>query len=218
MIDFDNLNGSAKKSGAKYMKLKDGENTFRIVGGILPGYTYWVKGASGKDAPFECLQFDRAREEFDNLRPDPVKELALKDSKGEPLRCSWSYKCQVINRDTGALEVLQLKKGMLQDIIKFATKQKINPTDFETGCDITVAREKTGPLPFNVAYSVDPFSMQSTALSDEDKELVSELKPIDELFKQETPDDQRERLQRHLTGGEKQENDSSAEEAISELE
>ena len=220
MISFDNLEGSAKKSGVKYMKLADGDNTFRIVGGILPGYTYWVKGAAGKDSPFECLTFDRENEKFDNSQPDPVGELKLKDAKGGDLRCSWSYKCQVINRATNQLEVLQLKKGMLSEIIKFSQKQSIDPTNFETGCDITVNREKTGPLPFNVAYSVDPFSMTSVALSEADHVLVAELKKIDELFEKETPAAQRERLQRHLTGEKAAEDtvvDSATKEAISEL-
>lgn len=218
-ISFDNINGSAKKSGVKYMKLADGDNKFRIVGGILPGYTYWVKGANGKDAPFECLQFDRNTELFDKSLPDPVAEAGLKDAKGERLKCSWSYKCLAINRATNEVEVLQLKKGMLQEIIKFAQKKKMDPTDIETGTDIVVNREKTGPMAFNVKYSVDPFSMESTPLSDSDRELIAELRSIDELFPKETAKDQRARLEKHLTGSKEQDddNDSSAQEAINEL-
>ena len=83
-ISFGNLTGAAKKSNVKYMKLVDGENTFRILpNSILPGYTYWVRGASGKDLPFDALQYVRSEERFDNSLQCPVRDLSLKDLKGE---------------------------------------------------------------------------------------------------------------------------------------
>ena len=217
-ISFGDINGSAKKSG-KYMKLVEGDNTFRIIGGILPGYTYWVTGSNGKDAPFECLTFDRKTEKFNNSLTDPVRDAGIRDAKGDSLKCSWSYKCQVINRANNTVETLQLKKGMLQDIIKFAKKKKIDPTSHETGCDITVARTKTGPLPFNVVYSVDPFSMDTKPLSPEDLVLIEDLLAIEELYEQEDPVVQRERLAKHLSGQTSEgENNSVDSEAVSELE
>jgi len=179
MLEFENLQGEAKKSAkVKYMKLKDGTNEFRIVGGILPGYSYWVKGANGKDISFECLQFDRSTEAFNSSLPDPIKEANLEDGKGNPLRCSWSYRCQVINRATGELEVLTLKKGMLQDIIKYAKKKKLNPTSFDNGVWLKVERIFEGPKAFNVKYTVDPFEFEASALTDEELALVKDLKPI----------------------------------------
>ena len=221
MVSFDDLQGEAKKSAkVTYMKLKDGENIFRIVGDILPGYFYWVRGADGKDRSFECLQFDRKTEKFNSSLPDPVKELNLTDGNGKELRCGWGYRCQVINKATGAVEVLTLKKGMLQDIIKFAKKQKINPTNYETGCWLTVEREKTGPKVFNVTYNVDPFSFQSEPLTEEEMELVKDLKPMAELFPRETAEEQRARLKTHLEGAQDEQSEAEEEataEAINEL-
>ena len=223
MVSFDDLQGEAKK-GAKvtYMKLQDGVNTFRIVGDILPGYFYWVKGADGKDRSFECLQFDRQTEKFNSSLPDPVKELNLTDGNGKELRCGWGYRCQVINELTGNVEVLTLKKGMLQDIIKFAKKQGVNPTDYEKGCWLKVERIKDGPKVYNVKYDVDPFSFQSEPLTDKQRELVAELKPMAELFPRETAEEQRERLKVHIYGKPEEDTskaeDESADEAVSELE
>ena len=216
MLSFDDLQGEAKKgSKVNYMKLQDGTNRFRIVGDILPGYFYWVKGATGDDCSFECLQFDRNTEKFNSSLPDPVKELNLQDGKGNDLRCGWGYRCQVINEATGNLEVLTLKKGMLQDIIKFAKKQKINPTSYEKGCWITVERKKTGPKVFNVAYDVDPFSFVSEPLLEEHMEKVKDLKPMAEIFPRETAEEQRARLKVHLEGA-PAENSESEEEATAE--
>jgi hypothetical protein len=217
MVSFDNLQGEAKKSAkVTYMKLKDGENRFRIVGNILPGYFYWVKGANGKDQSFECLQFDRDNEKFNQSLPDPVKELELEDGKGNPLRCGWGYRCQVINAATNNVEVLTLKKGMLQDIIKYAKKKKINPTDFTNGTWIKVERIKDGPQVFNVKYTVDPFEFEPTPLTEDELELVKELKPIDEIFVRETAEEQRQRLQTHINGAEDAADSDAEREAANE--
>lgn len=220
-ISFGNLNGGAKKSNVKYMKLENGDNTFRILPNtILPGYTYWVKGANGKDLPFNCLQYVSKDEKFDNSLQCPVKDANIKDGKGEDLRCQWSYKCQVINRATGAVEVLQLKKGILSDIISVAQQLAFDPTDLETGADFTVTRKKTGPLPFNVEYTLQQLKCKQAPVSDADKELLVDLKSIEELFPAETYEAQKERLTKHLTGAQDSDepaNDAAATEAVNEL-
>ena len=218
-IQFNKLNGGAKKSGVTYMKLADGDNTFRIVGGILPGYTYWVQGAKGNNFPFEALQFDRETETFDNSRGCPVSDAGIKDAKGEDLRCQWSYKCQVINKATGNLEVLQLKKGMLSEIITVAQDMEIDPTCPETGTWLTVNRAKTGPKAFNVEYKLRQMKCKSSALSDDEMVLIKDLTPIEEKFPVETYEKQAARLNKHLTGEEDGEADaeSTDTEAVDEL-
>jgi len=219
-VGFNKLNGGAKKSDVKYMKLADGDNTFRILPmSILPNYTYWVKGAKGKDLPFEALQFDRENEKFDNSRPCPVRDMGLKNEKGEDIRCQWSYKCQVINKATGAVEVLQLKKGIMNDTISVAQDLGIDPTDLDTGCWITVNRKKTGPLAYNVEYSVRQLKCKSTPLEDEDRALLEDIKSIEVLFPLETYAEQSARLTKHLAGAEEKEekSDSDDAEAIDEL-
>jgi hypothetical protein len=220
-ISFGNLNGGAKKSNVKYMKLVDGDNTFRILpNSILPGYTYWVKGANGKDLPFNALQYISKDEAFDNSLPCPIRDKGLKDAKGEDLGCQWSYKCQVINRATGAVEVLQLKKGILSDIISVAQQLGFDPTDLESGTDFTVTRKKTGPLPFNVEYTLQQLKCKQAPVSDTDKALLADIKPIEELFPAETYEAQMERLVKHLTGAKPDEEakpDAAAQEAVNEL-
>lgn len=219
-LDFNDINGGAKKNSADYMKLTDGMNTFRILPKtITPSYKYWVKGSNGKDMPFECLAFDPETETFNRGAPDPVRDAGVKDTKGEDIKCQWSYVCQVIEESTGDIKVLQLKKGMLQDIISAAKQLQMDPTDLDTGCWITVNRKKTGPLAYNVKYEVQQLLMKPTALSDEQKAKVAEAKPISEIFERETYDAQAERLRKHLTGdtGEQDNAGEQDNEAINEL-
>tara|TARA_Y100001938_G_scaffold149633_1_gene237128 strand:- start:349 stop:1020 length:672 start_codon:yes stop_codon:yes gene_type:complete len=219
-MNFNDINGGAKKNSVDYMKLVDGMNTFRILPRtITPSYKYWVKGANGKDMPFECLAFDPETETFNRGAPDPVRDAGVKDHKGEDIKCGWSYVCQVIEKSSGDIKVLQLKKGMLQDIISAAKQLGMDPTDLDEGCWITVNRKKTGPLAYNVKYEVQQLLMKPSALSDEEKAKVAEAKPIDEIFERETYDAQAERLRKHLLGdNENQDNAGEQDnEAINEL-
>lgn len=201
LLDFNKITGSAQKSEVKYTKLAEGDNTFRILPrSILPGYMYWVKGANGKDLPFECLQYDRENEKFNNFIADPVKDANLKDKEGKDLRCQWSYRCQVINKSTGGVEVLQLKKGILNGIIDVAGQMGIDPTDVETGTWFTVKKAKTGPLAYNVEYTVKQLMCKSEPLGEEDLAMLVDLKKMDELFKLETYAEQAARLAKHLSG------------------
>lgn len=200
-LDFNDLNGGAKKSSVEYMKLADGMNTFRILPrSIVPSYTYWIKGANGKDMPFECLAFDPNTETFDRAASDPVRDAGVTDSNGENIKCQWSYRCQVINKATGELRVLQLKKGMLTDILSASKQLKLDPTDLDNGSWINVKRVKTGPLAYNVKYEVQQLMLEKTPLTDEEKQLVADAKPMSELFERETYDQQAERLRKHLNG------------------
>lgn len=220
-VDFNKLHGGAKKSDVKYMKLAEGDNTFRILPkSILPNFTYWVKGATGKDLPFEALQFDRENEKFDNSRPCPIRDKGLKNDKNEDIRCQWAYKCQVINKATGLVEVLQLKKGIMNDTISVAQDLNIDPTCVETGTWLTVNRKKTGPLAYNVEYTVRQLKCKSEPLSDEDKVLIAEVKKIEELFPLETYAEQSARLDKHLTGAKKEDEEDSSidKEAVDDLE
>lgn len=219
-IEFNKLHGGAKKSEVKYMKLADGDNTFRILPqSILPNFTYWVTGANKKDLPFEALQFDRDLETFDNSRPCPVRDMGIKNDKGEDLRCQWAYKCQVINKATGNIEVLQLKKGIMNDTISVAQDLGIDPTCTETGTWLTVNRKKTGPLAYNVEYTVRQLKCKSSPLGDDDLALIAESKTMEELFPLETYAEQSARIEKHLSGAkEAAPAPSDDAEAIDELE
>lgn len=227
-LSFDKLQGEAVKSSVKYMKLVNGNNTFRILpDSVMPCYTYWIKGANGKDLPFEALQFNRETEKFENQKSCPVKDMGLqkevKQKDGsmamEDLRCQWSYKCQVINQATKTVEVLQLKKGMLSEIISVAQQLGIDPTNLDTGTWITVERKKTGPSVFNVEYKVQQLMCKSAPLEDEFRALLTdEVKTMSEMFKLETYDEQYARIIKHTTGESDKEDDGKADkEALNEL-
>lgn len=214
------VNGEAKKSEVTYMKLADGPNTFRILpNSVLPSYTYWIQGANGKELPFEALQFDRDSERFDNSVPCPVRDLEIKDNAGKPITCKWSYKCLVINKATGKIEVLQLKKGMLKEIIDVGSQLDIAVDDPQTGTWLTVVRTKTGPKAFNVEYTLQQLRCKSEPLDQVNMELAESAKSIDEMFPKETYDKQLERLQKHLSGAKDAETTQADDaEAVNELE
>jgi hypothetical protein len=220
-IQFNKLNGGAVKSSVTYMKLVDGENTFRILpDSIVCMYTYWIKGANGKDLPFEALQFSRETEKFDNSIPCPISDLKLKDAKGESIRCQWAYKCQVINKATGSVEVLQLKKGILTEIIDVSTELQVDPTTLDTGIWFTVNRVKTGPLAYNVEYSLRQMRCKSTPLEESDLEKVAGAKTMAELFPIETYAAMSKRISKHLSGEKESEQEpesEAAKEAIDDL-
>lgn len=219
-LGFGNFNGGAKKSEVQYMKLVDGDNTFRILPeSLLPSYQFWVKGPNGKELPFEALQFNRETERFDNFRNCPIKDLGLKDPRdpSKDLRCQYAYKCLVLNKATGKVEVLTLKKGIVEEIKLVANQMQIDPTDLDTGTWFTVTRKKTGSQAFNVEYSIKQLLCRSTPLTAEEKALVAASKSIDEMFPLETYDEQMARLQKHLNSAGSPDTSGQDDEAISEL-
>lgn len=222
-ISFTEVNGSAKKGGS-YMKLENGINTFRMVGTVLPRYLYWVENDQKKSNAFECLGFNRELEKFTNSEKDWVRDT-VKDDKGEPIKCSWSYAVQVINRKTGKLEILNLKKKMFEALIKFCRDAKRDPTDYEKGFDVVVERKKTGTFAYNVDYELSYVTMMTAGeqpLSEEDLELVKDLKSIDEVIPRPTPDEQKAALFAFLGSGTeesdaREDNSDARNEAINEL-
>ena len=196
-LNFNDVSGSAKKGGT-FFKWEPGENRFRMVGGILPRYMYWVTGADGKNHPFECLGFDRDEERFTNTERDWVQELVTikKDGEMVPAQCAWSYTCLAFDRKDGKLKVMPLKKKMTEAIIA-AAKKLGDPTDPKKGYDIIVDRVKTGSNAYNVEYNVDVLTMSTNAktpLDAHELNLLDESADISELTQRETSDVQRTRL------------------------
>ena len=197
-ISFGSAKGTAQTSAVTYMKLATGRNVFRIIGGLLPRYCYWVKNPNtGKEVPFECIQFNRELEKFINSTPDPIKD------RFPELRCKWSYACQVINRATGKVEVLQLKKDILEGIMATASQMKdgegVDPSDPIEGIEFVVERKKTGPNTFDVSYTVLQLASKQKPLSEEDLKLVAAATPIDDLFPVPTYKEQAEALDAFLS-------------------
>lgn len=191
-LAFGKTNGKAVKNSHESYTYKDGENTVRMFGGILPRYVYWLKGTNNKDIPVECLAFDRELEKFNNLEVDYVPEY-FPDKK-----CSWSYSVNCIAGDKAV--VLNLKKKLFEQICSAAEDLGLDPTDPDEGFDIVFKRAKTGPLAFNVEYTLSQLKLKKRALTDAERTLVAEALPIDAKFIRQTPAEVKALLERLSKG------------------
>lgn len=189
---FGKTNGKAK-SGANYYKHKDGENRVRLIGGIVPRYAYFLKDKENKSFTMECLAFNREEERFDRVERDVVREH-FPDEK-----CGWSYVSLCIDPDDGEIKVFPHKKGLYEEI-QNAAEDLGDPTDPETGWELVYKRSKTGPLAFNVAYSLQVLRCKTKALTDEEKAKIAESPDIDELMPRPTPEDQEKIMQERVLG------------------
>lgn len=148
----------------------------------MPRYIYWVKGTNNKDIPIECLAFSREKEKFDNLEKDWVPEHY------PDLKCSWSYAVNCIDPRDGKVKVLNLKKKLFEQILN-AAEDLGDPTDHEEGWDVVFKRAKTGPLPFNVEYTLQVLRCKKRALSEAESELANKAQSIDEKYPRPTADE-----------------------------
>ena len=181
-ISFKNTKGKAQSNKVEAYEYKDGENSVRLIGGLLPRYIYWIKGTNNKDIPVECLAFSREKEKFDNLEVDHVPKFFPE------LKCTWSYTVNCIDPKDGKIKALNLKKKLFEQVMT-AAEDLGDPTDFDSGWDVVFKRVKTGPLPFNVEYQLQVLRCKSRPLSDTERELVTTSKAIDEKYPRPTADE-----------------------------
>lgn len=167
----------------------DKETTrLRILGNVLPRYIRWVVTNEGKKYPLECLSFDREREEFSGAK-DPFKEIPESVYAEKP---QFAYVVNCIDRADGKLKLMDLKTTVFKQLVDYARDPDYgSPADPDNGYDITIRKEKTGPLPQNVKYTVMP-SRSSTPLTEKEREL--ELYNLDTIFKRQTYEEQKEWL------------------------
>ena len=192
-IKFNQAQGSAKKEKIDQYTYKEGDNKFRLVGDILPRYVYWIKGENNKNIPMECLSFNRSTESFDNKEKDHVKDYYPE------MKCGWSYAIQCIDPKDKQVKVLNLKKKLLEQVM-LAAEDLGDPTDPETGWDVHFKRVKTGPMAFNVEYQLQVLRCKTRALDEEERELISGLKSMDEVLPRPSADAQKELLDRVRAG------------------
>jgi len=188
-ISFNKQKGGAIKSSIDTFVYRDGDNKVRIVGDILARYVYWIEGDNKKNIPFECLSFDRNLERFTNKEKDWVREYY------PDLKCGWSYATQCIDPTDGKLKVLNLKKKLWEQIMTTA-EDLGDPTDVSVGWDLCFKRVKTGPLPYNVEYQLQPLKCKIRPLTEAETALVVDLKSMDEVMPRPTADAQKELLDR----------------------
>jgi len=210
-LSFKQTKGKALSNKVETYEYKDGENTVRLIGGILPRYIYWIKGTNNKDIPIECLAFNRDKEKFDNLEKDYVPDYY------PDLRCSWSYSINCIDPKDGKVKALNLKKKLFEQIIT-AAEDLGDPTDYDTGWDVVFKRTKTGPLAFNVEYTLQVLRCKPKKLSAEDRQLADNAQPIDEKFPRPTPEEVKALLEKINTQQDEEDDlDQSQQEAIKDL-
>jgi len=183
-IKFGNIEGKAKKSTVDAYTYIEGDNKIRMVGDVLPRYVYWLTTADGKRVPMECLGFDRDKEQFTNIEKDWVRHYF------PDLKCSWAYAVQCVDKDN-KVKVLNLKKKLFESVM-VAAEDLGDPTDIETGWALCFKKQKTGPLPFNVEYTLQVLKCKPEALNAEQLEAIAELPNIDDVISRPTSELQRE--------------------------
>jgi hypothetical protein len=210
-ISFKNTKGKAISNKVEAFEYKDGENTVRLIGGVLPRYIYWLKGANNKDIPVECLAFSRDKEKFDNIEKDHVPAFF------PDLKCSWSYTVNCIDPKDGKVKALNLKKKLFEQIVS-AAEDLGDPTDPDTGWDVVFKRTKTGPLAFNISYDLSVLRCKPRKLTDAERAAAAEAKSIDEKYPRPTEAEVLALLEKVTTNSEDGESgDESTQEAVKEL-
>lgn len=210
-LSFSNTKGKAQSNKVEAYEYKDGENTVRLVGGVLPRYIYWIKGSNNKDIPVECLAFSRDKEKFDNLEKDHVPAFY------PDLKCSWSYTVNCIDPKDGKVKALNLKKKLFEQIVS-AAEDLGDPTDFDTGWDVVFKRTKTGPLAFNISYDLSVLRCKPRALTPAEREAAQAAKSIDDKYPRPTEAEVLALLEKVASNqDEGDEADSAASEAVKEL-
>ena len=183
-IKFGNIEGKAKKSSVDAYTYKEGDNKIRMVGDVLPRYVYWLTTADGKRVPMECLGFDRDKEQFTNIEKDWVRHYF------PDLKCSWAYAIQCVDKDN-KVKVLNLKKKLFESVM-VAAEDLGDPTDIETGWALCFKKQKPGPLPFNVEYTLQVLKCKPEPLSADQLEAIKELPNIDDVISRPTSELQKE--------------------------
>lgn len=209
-LAFNSTKGKAVKKSVESYTYKDGDNTLRLVGGVLPRYVYWVKGTNNKDIPLECLAFDREKEKFTNTEVDHVPSF-FPDKK-----CSWAYSINCIDPSDGKVKALNLKKKLFEQILT-AAEDLGDPTDLDSGWDVVFKRVKTWPLPFNVEYTISVLKCKKRKLSAEERAVAEKAEDIDSKFIRPTADEIKAALEKITSGVEETADESADGEAVKEL-
>jgi hypothetical protein len=210
-ISFKNTKGKAQSNKVEAFEYKDGENTVRLIGGVLPRYIYWLKDANNKDIPVECLAFSRDKEKFDNVEKDHVPAFF------PDLKCSWSYTVNCIDPKDGKVKALNLKKKLFEQIVS-AAEDLGDPTDPDTGWDVVFKRTKTGPLAFNISYDLSVLRCKRRPLTEDERAAADAAKSIDEKYPRPTEAEVMALLEKITTNTEDGDaGDEAAQEAVKEL-
>lgn len=209
-LKFGETKGKAVKKSVESYVYTDGDNTVRLIGGVLPRYIYWLKGTNNKDIPIECLAFDREKEKFTNVEKDWVPEYYPEK------KCSWSYSINCIDPKDGKVKALNLKKKLFEQILT-AAEDLGDPTDYDEGWDVVFKRQKTGPMAYNVEYTLAVLKCKRRKLTPEERALADSAESIDSKFPRPTADDVKAALEK-LAEANSGDSEDQDQEAVKELE
>lgn len=151
MVAWDKAKGKQQTSSAQRREIDRitlgiGDTKIRLAGDVLPRYVYWVVTKEGKKMPIECLQFNRQTESFDNSAKDPFKEIDPDIYSEKP---QFAYVCNVIHRADNKVKLFDLRSTIYSQIVDYATNPDYgNPAAADNGYDLTIKKEKTGPLTY----------------------------------------------------------------------
>ena len=194
MVAWDKAKGNSgggnnQRREIERLNLGIGDTKIRLIGDVLPRYVYWVVTKEGKKMPVECLQFDRQKESFNSAIKDPMTEISQEIYSEKP---QFAYICNVLDRADGKIKIFDLRATIYKQIVDIAVNPDYgNPADPDNGYDITVKKEKVGPLPQNVKYSVIA-ARNNSSLSESDK--AKELFELDKIYKRQTYEEQKQWL------------------------
>ena len=193
MVSWDQAKGNTstgnQRREVERLSMQIGDTKVRLIGEVLPRYVYWVTTNEGKKMPVECLRYSRVTETFDDSVPDPLKEVDEAIFGDKP---QFAYICNVIDRSDGKIKLFDLRATIYRQIVDYATNPEYgNPADVKTGYDLTIKKEKTGPLPQNVKYTTIP-ARASTELTHAETGL--ELFDLERIYKRQTYDEQKQWL------------------------
>lgn len=139
-------NGNQQKREIERISLGLGDTKIRLIGDVMPRYCYWVVTKDGKKMPVECLQFDRDTESFNASIKDPFKEIDPDVYSDKP---QFAYVCNVIDRKDNRVKLFDLRSTIYAQIVEYARNEDYgSPADEENGYDLTIKKEKTGPLTY----------------------------------------------------------------------
>lgn len=169
--------------------MKAGESVkLRLVGDYKARYQYWITNTDGKYRTVDCLSFNPDTEVFDGSPDSLVGKMG---PRGDVLKAEFAYAIQGFKED-GTLVVVELKKGAFSDIVGLAQNAEYgNPSDPDNGYVITILKEKTGPLPQNIAYKALG-GRKVAPLTDEQR--AADLYDLNKIYKRPTFDEQNEWL------------------------
>jgi hypothetical protein len=186
--------GNSERRDIQRLTMGLGDTKIRLVGDVMPRYCYWVVTKEGKKMPVECIEFDREKETFVSSNPNPFKEIDADVYSEKP---QFSYVCNVIDRSDNSIKLLDLRQTIYAQIVDYATNPDYgNPADETGGYDLTIKKEKTGPLPQNVKYTLIP-ARNNSPLTSEEQAL--ELFDLNKIYKRPDYDTQKEWLMQNTT-------------------